>query len=44
MSDADIERVVDTDMAIEIVHCGNGRAAIARGPAGATELRARSTG
>jgi enamidase len=28
MSDADIERVVDTDMAIEIVHCGNGRAAI----------------
>jgi enamidase len=28
MSDADIERVIDTDMAIEIVHCGNGRAAI----------------
>src|SRR5687768_2821527 len=28
MSDADIERVVDTEMAIEIVHCGNGRAAI----------------
>jgi enamidase len=28
MSDTDIERVVDTDMAIEIVHCGNGRAAI----------------
>ncbi|HSL96999.1 MAG TPA: amidohydrolase family protein [Candidatus Deferrimicrobiaceae bacterium] len=28
MPDADIERVVDTDMAIEIVHCGNGRAAI----------------
>ena len=28
MSDRDIERVVDTDMAIEIVHCGNGRAAI----------------
>jgi enamidase len=28
MSDADIARVVDTDMAIEIVHCGNGRAAI----------------
>lgn len=28
MSDADIRRVVDTDMAIEIVHCGNGRAAI----------------
>lgn len=28
MSDADIERVVDTDMAIEIVHCGNGRAAL----------------
>ncbi len=28
MSDADIERVVDTDMAVEIVHCGNGRAAI----------------
>jgi enamidase len=28
MSDDDIERVVDTDMAIEIVHCGNGRAAI----------------
>jgi enamidase len=28
MSDADIARVVDTDMAIEIVHCGNGRAAL----------------
>ena len=28
MSDADIERVVGTDMAIEIVHCGNGRAAL----------------
>jgi enamidase len=28
MSDGDIERVIDTDMAIEIVHCGNGRAAI----------------
>jgi enamidase len=28
MADADIERVVDTDMAIEIVHCGNGRAAL----------------
>lgn len=28
MSDADIERVIDTDMAIEVVHCGNGRAAI----------------
>ena len=28
MSDGDIERVVDTDLAIEIVHCGNGRAAI----------------
>jgi len=28
MSDADIERVVNTDMAIEIVHCGNGRAAL----------------
>jgi len=28
MSDADIERVVDSDMAIEVVHCGNGRAAI----------------
>jgi enamidase len=28
MSDAHIERVLDTDMAIEIVHCGNGRAAI----------------
>jgi enamidase len=28
MSDEDIERVIDTDMAIEIVHCGNGRAAI----------------
>ena len=28
MSDADIERVVATDMAIEIVHCGNGRAAL----------------
>lgn len=28
MSDGDIERLVATDMAIEIVHCGNGRAAI----------------
>lgn len=28
MSDTDIDRVIDTDMAIEIVHCGNGRAAI----------------
>ena len=28
MSDADVERVVATDMAIEIVHCGNGRAAL----------------
>jgi len=28
MSDADIARLVDTDMAIEIVHCGNGRAAL----------------
>lgn len=28
MPDADIERVVATDMAIEIVHCGNGRAAL----------------
>jgi enamidase len=28
MSDADIERVIATEMAIEIVHCGNGRAAI----------------
>jgi enamidase len=28
MSDADIERLVATDMAIEIVHCGNGRAAL----------------
>jgi enamidase len=28
MSDGDIERVIDTDMAIEVVHCGNGRAAI----------------
>jgi enamidase len=28
MSDEDIERVVRTEMAIEIVHCGNGRAAI----------------
>ena len=28
MSDPDIERVIATDMAIEIVHCGNGRAAI----------------
>ena len=28
MSDDDIQRVIDTDMAIEIVHCGNGRAAI----------------
>jgi enamidase len=28
MSDADIARAIDTDMAIEIVHCGNGRAAL----------------
>ncbi|NJD27755.1 MAG: amidohydrolase family protein [Chloroflexi bacterium] len=29
LSDADIERVItDSDMAIEIVHCGNGRAAL----------------
>ncbi len=28
LSDADIERLVATDMAIEIVHCGNGRAAL----------------
>jgi enamidase len=28
MSDRDIERVVATEMAIEIVHCGNGRAAL----------------
>lgn len=28
MSDPDIERVIATEMAIEIVHCGNGRAAI----------------
>ena len=28
MSDDDIERVVRSDMAIEIVHCGNGRAAV----------------
>lgn len=28
MSDADIERLVASDMAIEIVHCGNGRAAL----------------
>ena len=28
MSDADIERLVATDMAIEIVQCGNGRAAL----------------
>ncbi len=28
MSDADIDRVVNTEMAIEIVHCGNGRAAL----------------
>ena len=28
MSDADIERLVATDLAIEIVHCGNGRAAL----------------
>lgn len=28
MSDADIERLVATEMAIEIAHCGNGRAAI----------------
>jgi enamidase len=43
MSDKDIERVIDTDMAIEIVHCGNGRAAIhvvraAAGLAGADGL------
>jgi enamidase len=35
MSDGDIERVVDTDMAIEIVHCGNGRAALLALKAGA---------
>lgn len=28
MADIDIERLVATDMAIEIVHCGNGRAAL----------------
>jgi enamidase len=28
LSDRDIERLVATDMAIEIVHCGNGRAAL----------------
>jgi enamidase len=28
ISDADIERLVASDMAIEIVHCGNGRAAL----------------
>ncbi|MEW5991810.1 MAG: amidohydrolase family protein [Chloroflexota bacterium] len=28
MPDADIERLVATDMAIEVVHCGNGRAAL----------------
>ncbi len=28
MSDSDIERLVGTDMAIEIVQCGNGRAAL----------------
>ena len=28
MSDADIERLIATDMAIEIVQCGNGRAAL----------------
>jgi enamidase len=28
MADADIERLVASDMAIEIVHCGNGRAAL----------------
>ncbi len=28
LSDADIERLVATEMAIEIVHCGNGRAAL----------------
>ena len=41
MSDADIERVIDTDMAIEIVHCGNGRAAIhaVRAAAGLDGLR-----
>ncbi|HYK96564.1 MAG TPA: amidohydrolase family protein [Candidatus Dormibacteraeota bacterium] len=47
MSDADIERIIDSDMAIEIVHCGNGRAAILavrvaaglRGPDGLTGLR-----
>ena len=31
MCDADIERLVATDMAIEIVHCGNGRAALHAG-------------
>jgi enamidase len=35
MSDEDIERVVDTDMAIEIVQCGNGRAAIVAAKAAA---------
>src|SRR5690349_20727 len=35
MVDADIERVVDTDMAIEIVQCGNGRAAIVAAKAAA---------
>src|SRR5690349_8064864 len=35
MPDADIERVVDTDMAIEIVQCGNGRAAIVAAKAAA---------
>jgi enamidase len=46
MSDADIERVVDTDMAIEIVHCGNGRAAInaARAAASLTSDGDRLTG
>ena len=43
MSDGDIERVIDTDMAIEIVHCGNGRAAlhaikVATGLGGASRL------
>ena len=39
MSDADIERLVATEMAIEIVHCGNGRAAIHAVPGGGGRRR-----
>jgi enamidase len=43
MSDADIERMIDTDMAIEIVHCGNGRAAI-HAVRTASQVRGGATG